>query len=104
MQIVTAKSNISDSEAKNIGLKQEMKDLLTSTGTKDLNIDDLSTRLSEASEEYNQKNIIYIRQQNHLSNIQKDYDFNKGRISDANRKIEEDNTKSANLEQEIKYG
>ena len=65
-------------------------------------IDELSVKLSVASEDYNTKNVSFIRQQNLLANIQRDLEFNQKRVSGANEKLAMDTIKVDRLSEEIK--
>lgn len=100
-QMDVASRGIIDNEDLTINLRAEMKELLSASGEEN-RIDELSGKLSVASEDYNTKNVLYIRQQNHLANIQRDLEFNQKRVSDANDKLNQDNTKGKRLTEEIK--
>jgi len=99
-QMDTASKGIIDNEDLTITLRAEMKDVLSSSGEEN-KIDELSGKLTIASEDYNTKNVAYIRQQNHLANIQRDLEFNQKRVSDANEKLATDNNKVNRLKEEI---
>lgn len=99
-QMDTASRGIVDNEDLTITLRAEMKALLSASGEEN-KIDELSGKLSVASEDYNAKNVAYIRQQNHLANIKRDLEFNQKRVSDANEKLATDTNKVNRLNEEI---
>lgn len=100
-QMDNSSKAIIENEDMMLTLRKDMENLLSTSDDNELNIDELSSRLSIASEDYNQKNILHIRQQNHLANIQRDLEFNEARIKDANQKLQHDKDKVVNLENEI---
>ena len=99
-QMDISSRGIVDNEDLTITLRAEMKVVLSASGEEN-KIDELSGKLSVASEDYNTKNVLYIRQQNHLANIQRDLEFNQKRVSDANEKLASDTTKVDRFNEEI---
>ena len=99
-QMDISSRGIVDNEDLTITLRAEMKVVLSASGEEN-KIDELSGKLSVASEDYNTKNVLYIRQQNHLANIQRDLEFNQKRVSDANDKLATDTIKVDRFNEEI---
>lgn len=100
-QMNIASNAIKESETSVVSLKADMQHLLNNAGQLELDMDGLSAKLAAVSEDYNQKNIAFIRQQNHLANIKRDNEFNLGRIKDAEQKLANDQEKTARLAGEI---
>jgi len=99
-QMDAASQGIVSNEDLTITLRAEMQSVLSATGDES-KIDELGARLSVASEDYNAKNVTFIRQQNLLANIQRDLEFNQKRVSDANEKLSMDTAKVERLKEEI---
>jgi chromosome segregation protein len=73
-------------------------DLVTTSDNND--VDDLSNKMSQASEKFNQDNIAHLKQQNLIASFQKELEFKSIRIKDITEKIEEDDLKLKVLDRE----
>ena len=100
-QMDIASRGIVYNEDLTISLRADMK-MVLSASDEENKIDELSVKLSVASEDYNTKNVSFIRQQNLLANIQRDLEFNQKRVSGANEKLAMDTIKVDRLSEEIK--
>ena len=64
-------------------------------------LDQLSLRLSEVREQYNQENIKLIRQQNLLDTISRDLTYKENRVLELTNMISEELTKEETLKQQL---
>lgn len=93
-KIKSAKDNIKELQAKLAladqhlkTLRQRINDLDRPEEGKDKDIDTLGEKMSSASEQYNNDNILLIRHQNLITNFVKDKEFKDLKISEITSKI-----------------
>ncbi len=88
--IETNEEDLKEFEIEKIGVKRKLDDEENTVKTSNTDLDQLTDRLNRVSESYNFANINLIRQQNLISNFQKDYDFKIGRINEVKERIEQE--------------
>lgn len=88
--IATNEEDLKEYEIEKIGIKRQLDDEENTVKTSNSDLDQLTERLNKVSETYNFANINLIRQQNLISNFQKDYDFKIGRINEVKSRIEQE--------------
>ncbi|MBK8700079.1 MAG: chromosome segregation protein SMC [Saprospiraceae bacterium] len=74
-------------EVDKISLKRGLEEEEQSIRTNNSDLDQLTDKLNKASEAYNEANIELIRQQNLISNHQKDLEFKRTRVKEVNERI-----------------
>jgi chromosome segregation protein len=94
-RINKAKSQISineealrEYEIEKLGVKRELEQEESDVRLSNTDLDKMTEMLNKSSEAYNFANIDLIRQQNLISNFQKDLDFKKGRINELVLRIQ----------------
>ncbi len=85
--IASNEEDLKEFEIEKIGVKRQLDDEENTVKTSNSDLDQLTERLNKVSETYNFANINLIRQQNLISNFQKDYDFKLGRINEVKERI-----------------
>ncbi|MGB0861882.1 MAG: chromosome segregation protein SMC, partial [Saprospiraceae bacterium] len=81
--------------------KMEAQSLKNNISSKDSTYRTIADELTKASEDYNQKNIQFIRQQNKITALQKEINFRKKRLSDLIAKLEIDSRNFAAADGEL---
>ncbi len=88
--IVTNEDDLKEFEIEKISIKRSLDDEENTVKSSNSDLDLLTDRLNKVSESYNFANIDLIRQQNLISNFQKDFEFKLGRINEVKNRIEQE--------------
>ncbi len=81
--------------------RAEANHLKANISTKDSSYRRIADELSRASEDYNNKNIQFIRQQNKINALQKEINFRKKQLTELNAKLEIDQRHLKKADQEL---
>lgn len=84
-----------------VGKKLEAENLKENISKRDASYRQIADELSKASEDYNQKNIQFIRQQNKINALQKEITFRNKRNTELTAKLEIDRRHLKTADQEL---